>query len=88
VDDWLSAQRIVRAEARQEVEDMMKRATLRVATIRAQQVAAAKLRLEEELGRFLICAEPDTDDLTKHNVWMRSEPTAFGIAVLNRSQSD
>jgi superfamily II DNA or RNA helicase len=63
LDDWLSAQRIVRAEARQEVEDMMNRATLRVATIRAQQIEAAKLRLQEELGRFLICAEPDTDDL-------------------------
>jgi Helicase conserved C-terminal domain len=76
VDDWLSAQRTVRAEARREVEDMMKRATVRVATIRGQQVAAAKLRLKEELGRFLICTEPDTDDLNGKLYRMTQDRTA------------
>ena len=76
VDDWLSAQRSVRAEARQQVEAMMKLAALRVATIRAQQVAAAKLRLQEELGRFLICAEPDTDDLNGKLHGMTQDRTA------------
>ena len=76
LDDWLSAQRIVRAEARQEVERMMKLGSSRVATIRAQQVAAAKLRLQEELGRFLICAEPDTDDLNGKLHRMTQDRTA------------
>ena len=76
VDDWLSTQRSVRAEARQQIEAMMKLAALRVATIRAQQVAAAKLRLQEELGRFLICAEPDTDDLNGKLHRMTQDRTA------------
>ena len=54
----------------------MKRATVRVATIRAQQVAAAKLRLQEELGRFLICTEPDTDDLNGKLHRMTQDRTA------------
>jgi hypothetical protein len=76
LDDWLSAQRIFRAEARQEVEDMKKLASSRVATIRTQQVAAAKLRLQEELGRFLICAEQDTDDLNGKLHRMTQDRTA------------
>jgi hypothetical protein len=76
VDDWLSAQQTVRAEARQQVEAMVKLAASRVATIRAQQVAAAKLRLQEELGRFLICAEPNTDDLNGKLHRMTQDRTA------------
>jgi hypothetical protein len=76
VDDWLSAQRRVRGEAWQEVEVMMKQASMRVATIREQQVAAARFRLQDELGRFLICAEPDTDDLTGKFHRMTLDPTA------------
>ena len=34
-----------------------------MSTIRSDQVAAAKFRLQEELRRFLICVAPDTDDL-------------------------
>jgi hypothetical protein len=55
---------------------MMKRATVRVGTIRAQQIAAAKLRLQEELGRFLICTEPDTDDLNGKLHRMTQDRTA------------
>ena len=76
VDEWLSAQRSVRAEARRRVDAMIECATERVSTIRAQQIAAAKLRLQEELGRFLICAEPDTDDLNGKLHRMTQDRTA------------
>src|ERR1019366_2360384 len=45
-------------------------------TIRAQQIAAAKIRLQEELGRFLICAEQDTDDLNGKLHRMTQDRTA------------
>jgi hypothetical protein len=78
VDVWLSAERTVRAEARQQLEDMAKLAHARVSTIRVQQIAAAKFRLQEELGRFLICVEPDTDDLNGklHRMTQDSNMTA------------
>jgi hypothetical protein len=76
LDDWLLAERSVRAQARQQVEAMMKLAASRVATIRAQQIAAAKLRLQDELGRFLICVEPDTDDLNGKLHRMTQDRTA------------
>jgi hypothetical protein len=76
LDDWLSAQRSVRAQARQQVEAMMKLAASRVATIRAQQIAAAKFRLQDELGRFLICVQPDTDDLNGKLHRMTQDRTA------------
>ena len=63
LDVWLSAERAVRAEARRKLEDMANLAATRVSTIRSDQIAAAKFRLQEELGRFLICIAPDTDDL-------------------------
>jgi hypothetical protein len=63
IDVWLSAERTVRAEARRQLEDMANLALARGSTMRADQIAAAKIRLQEELGRFLICFAPDTDDL-------------------------
>jgi superfamily II DNA or RNA helicase len=63
IDAWLSAERTVRAEARQQLEDMADLTHTRISTIRVDQIAAAKFRLQEELGRFLICVAPDTDDL-------------------------
>ena len=63
LDVWLSAERTVRAEARRKLEDIANLADTCVVTIRSEQIAAAKFRLQEELGRFLVCAAPDTDDL-------------------------
>lgn len=76
LDDWLSAQRSVRAQARQQVEATMKLAASREAGMRAQQIAAAKLRLQDELGRFLICVEPDTNDLNGKLHRMTQDRTA------------
>jgi hypothetical protein len=63
VDVWLSAEQSARAEARRQLESMVELMRSRVSNIRTQQISAVKLRLQEELGRFLVCAEPDTDDL-------------------------
>jgi hypothetical protein len=45
---------------------------------RTAQVEAARLRLIEELGRMLICFEPDTDDLNGkfHRLSNERSPTA------------
>ena len=53
VGDWLSAQRIVRAEARREVEGMMKRASFACFHDPCAAGRGRKTRLQEELGRFL-----------------------------------
>ena len=76
LDVWLSAERSVRAESQRQLEIMIELADARVDTIRAQQISAAKLRLQEELGRFLICAEPDTDDLNGKLHRMTQDRTA------------
>ena len=46
--------------------------------MRQQQMGAARLRLIEELGRMLICFEPDTDDLNGklYRLASQNTPTA------------
>jgi hypothetical protein len=48
VDVWLSAGRRIQAEARRQLEIMIELGGSRVSTVRAQQIADAKLRMQEE----------------------------------------
>lgn len=60
---WQAARQLLRDEARKTVAEASCRAAAVVATSRSAQLEAARLRLVEELGRTLICFDPDTDDL-------------------------
>ena len=64
--------------AREVVEALRARADSAAARERQQQREAARLRLIEELGRFLICFPPDTDDLNGkfHRLASETTPTA------------
>lgn len=75
---WREARADLLAEVRQLVESAAtRRSNLENAT-RSTQTDAARLRLIEELGRMLICFEPDTDDLNGkfHRLATERSPTA------------
>jgi len=84
--DWdgkevpIGAWQAARLQLASQAHEYVKKLTGRQSTVetlsRASQVEAARLRLVEELGRTLICFEPDTDDLNGKFHRLASERTA------------
>jgi hypothetical protein len=75
---WQAARAYLRSAAQRVVAEMAER-TVAIATSKAAaQIEAARLRLIDELGRLLICFEPDTDDLNGkfHRLASEQTPTA------------
>lgn len=62
---WIAAEAQAKRVARETVEAMVGRAALEERAGLERQVAAAKLRLTRELGRFLLCLVPDAVDLNQ-----------------------
>jgi hypothetical protein len=60
---WLEAEELARQEARTQVELMERRASERQKKGLERQIEAARIRLQRELGRFLVCLDQGTDDL-------------------------
>jgi hypothetical protein len=75
---WQAARAHLLAEAQQTIAAASVRRTGLEKASRLAQVDAARLRLREELGRMLICFEPDTDDLNGkfHRLASERNPTA------------
>jgi len=62
---WLAAEAEAERQARAQVREMQERAAAREREGLERQVAAARLRLTRELGRFLLCVAPDAADLNQ-----------------------
>jgi hypothetical protein len=73
---WQTSRMKLLASARANVIAASRRQAEAEAASRAAQVEAARLRLIEELGRTLICFEPDTDDLNEKLHRLTTERTA------------
>ena len=75
---WQTARVQLLSESRQRVVELSTRCAAITEKSRASQVEAARLRLIEELGRTLICFEPDIDDLNGkfHRLASEKTPTA------------
>jgi len=73
---WQAARLHLLAEARTDVTNANDRQAAIHAASRSQQVDAARHRLIEELGRTLICFDPDTDDLNGKFHRLASEKSA------------
>ncbi len=78
---WQAARANLRLAAQGMVTDMASRAAATAASKAAAQIEAARLRLVDELGRLLICFEPDTDDLNGkfHRLASEQTPTAHRL---------
>jgi len=78
---WQAARAELRLAAQSKVADMADRSTTAAASKAAAQNEAARLRLVDELGRLLICFEPDTDDLNGkfHRLASDQTPTAHRL---------
>ena len=72
---WQAARAELRRLAQEDVDRMQGRFARRSADMIEAQKEAARLRLIEELGRLLICFEPDTDDLNGKFYRLASERT-------------
>jgi hypothetical protein len=62
---WIAAEANAKSVAREAVKAMVARAVREERAGLERQVAAVKLRLTRELGRFLLCLVPDTTDLNQ-----------------------
>ncbi len=60
---WLRAEKNAAEEAQRQVREMEARAKALEERALAQQVASARLRLQKELGRYLVCVSGDAGDL-------------------------
>ncbi len=78
---WQAARASLRLAAQKCVADMADRFATAAASKAAAQIEAARLRLIDELGRFLICFDPDTDDLNGklHRLAGDQTPTAHRL---------
>lgn len=78
---WQAARANLRLAAQGIVADMGSRAAATAASKAAAQIEAARLRLVDELGRLLICFQPDTDDLNGkfHRLASEQTPTAHRL---------
>jgi hypothetical protein len=78
IDAWNGARMTLEKRARAVVEELSARAKAANDRERQQQREAARFRLIEELGRFLVCQAPDTDDLNGkfHRLASEATPTA------------
>jgi hypothetical protein len=76
--EWNAARISLEGRAAVVIQNLRLRASGVVAAMRQQQLEAARHRLIEELGRLLICSEPDTDDLNGklYRLASQSTPTA------------
>ncbi len=84
---WNTTRASLKDLATAAVEDMRQRALAIDLEMRRQQLEAARLRLIEELGRMLICTQPETDNLNGrlHALASQSNPTATRLRrVMNR----
>ena len=87
VDAWNSARITLDKRARAVVEDLRAQAKAVNNRERREQREAARFRLIEELGRLLVCHDPDTDDLNGkfHRLASDTTPTASQLkTVFNR----
>jgi hypothetical protein len=84
IEAWNAARIVLEDRARTAVEQSTMRAKRINAGERAQQREAARLRLIEELGRFLVCFPPDTDDLNGkfHRLASEATPTAERLKIV------
>jgi hypothetical protein len=75
---WSATQVSLEGCATKILQDMRQLAVGVETEMRQQQLEAARLRLLDELGRTLICFEPDTDDLNGkfYRLASQSTPTA------------
>jgi hypothetical protein len=78
---WQAARAKLRLAAQGIAAGMEDRSATAAASKAAAQIAAARLRLVDELGGFLICFEPDTDDLNGrfHRLASDQTPTAHRL---------
>lgn len=81
---WQAARAQLRRLAEEQVARMQGNFAHRFAIMTAAQREAARLRLVDELGRLLICFEPDTDDLngTFHRLATEQTPTAHRLQIV------
>ena len=79
--DWNVARITLEGRAAVLVEDLRQVAYGIVSRMRREQLTAARLRLVEELGRLLVCSEPDTDDFNGkfYRLASQSTPTAMRL---------
>lgn len=78
---WQAARAELRLAAQSKVADMANRSATAAASKAAAQNEAARLRLVDELGRLLICFEPDIDNLNGkfHRLATDQTPTAHRL---------
>ncbi|MTW18313.1 hypothetical protein GJ689_19105 [Rhodoplanes serenus] len=81
---WQAARIQLRREAQETISAMRERFATEAATMAAAQRDAARLRLVDELGRLLICFEPDIDDLNGkfHRLASEQTPTAYRLQTV------
>lgn len=84
VGTWQAARAQLRRLAQEQVARMQGSFAHRSAVMTAAQREAARLRLVDELGRLLICFEPDTDDLNGkfHRLATEQTPTAHRLQTV------
>jgi hypothetical protein len=75
---WLAARAQIQSQVKKQVTEMAERYVSVAAVKSAGQREAARLRLVDELGRLLICYEPDTNDLNGKFHRLANEQTPTG----------
>ncbi|MGE4047190.1 MAG: hypothetical protein AB7F35_20165 [Acetobacteraceae bacterium] len=75
---WLTARAQLQSQVKKEVAEMAARYSSVAGAKAASQREATRLRLIDELGRLLICYEPDTDDWNGKFYRLASEQTPTG----------
>lgn len=78
---WQTARASLRIRAKKILAEMTDRAATAITSKAVAQTEAARLRLVDELGRFLICFHPDSDDLNGkfHRLASEQTPTAHRL---------
>lgn len=78
IDAWQKARAQLYGSAKQQIDELVTRSEQRQRVKAHAQQEAARLRTIDELGRFLLCFEPDTDDLNGkfHRLATDQTPTA------------
>jgi hypothetical protein len=81
---WQAARAELRLSAQGLVAEMADRSASVAASKATAQIEAARLRLVDELGRLLICFEPDTDDFNGkfHRLASEQTPTAHRLEIV------
>ena len=79
--EWLDAQRIAKREAEKAVRQMEQRARQREQENLRRQKQAARLRLQRELGRYLVCLGAGTADLNSALYQQMSRDIASAVRL-------